>query len=65
MDFDMTSQDEMYSSIPVAVRNGITMQKVSPKKTQKRLVKLKAEAGQLIWESKHAGMRKSGYQALM
>jgi phosphatidylinositol phospholipase C delta len=56
-DFDPNSHDSLYASIPTQLREGTTMLKVSAKKVQRRLVKLKAEAGQLLWESKHAGMR--------
>jgi phosphatidylinositol phospholipase C delta len=58
-DFDPNSHDSLYASIPTQLREGTTMLKVSAKKVQRRLVKLKAEAGQLLWESKHAGMRAS------
>lgn len=58
-DFDPSTHDTLYASIPARLREGTTMLKVSAKKVQRRLVKLKAEAGQLLWESKHAGMRKS------
>ena len=63
-DFDPNSHDTLYASIPTQLREGTTMLKVSAKKVQRRLVKLRAEAGQLLWESKHAGMRKSCLAAL-
>ena len=50
-------QDKLYSSVPAAVKNGTNMLKVSAKKVQKRFVRLNAEAGQLLWESKNVGMR--------
>lgn len=56
-DFDPSSQDALYSSIPAPLRQGTPMLKVSAKKVARRMVKLKAEAGQVLWESKHAGMR--------
>ena len=56
-DFDPSSHDALYGSIPAQLRSGTAMLKVSAKKVQRRVVKLKAEAGQVLWESKHAGMR--------
>lgn len=56
-DFDPSSHDALYDAIPGRLREGTAMLKVSAKKVQRRMVKLKAEAGQVLWESKHAGMR--------
>lgn len=56
-DFDPNTHDQLYASIPDQLRQGTVMLKISAKKTQRRMVRLKAEAGQVVWESKHAGMR--------
>lgn len=56
-DSDPSSHDALYDAIPGRLREGTAMLKVSAKKVQRRMVKLKAEAGQVLWESKHAGMR--------
>jgi hypothetical protein len=58
-DFDPNTHDQLYASIPELLRQGTVMLKISAKKTQRRMVRLKAEAGQVVWESKHAGMRRS------
>lgn len=62
---DPSSYDGLYGSIPTQLKNGTTMLKVSAKKTQRRMVRLKAEAGQLLWESKHAGMRAQLYTIMI
>lgn len=56
-DFEPATQDEFYEAISPALKRGTAMLKVSAKKVQRRLVRLKPEAGQLLWESKHAGIR--------
>lgn len=56
-DFEPASQDEFYNAVSPALKHGTTMLKVSAKKVQRRLVRIKPEAGQLLWESKHAGIR--------
>ena len=56
-DFDPSHHDALYGSMPAQLRSGTIMLKVSAKKVQRRMVRLKAEAGQVLWESKHAGMR--------
>lgn len=63
-DFDPNTHDQLYASIPDQLRQGTVMLKISAKKTQRRMVRLKAEAGQVVWESKHAGMRGSSLYTL-
>jgi len=55
--FEQSSQDAFYEAIDPSLKRGTTMLKVSAKKVQRRLVRIKPEAGQLLWESKHAGIR--------
>lgn len=57
VDFEQTSQDAFYDAIDPNLKKGTAMLKVSAKKVQRRLVRIKPEAGQLLWESKHAGIR--------
>lgn len=56
-DFEPSTQDDFYNAISPALKRGTAMLKVSAKKVQRRLVRIKPEAGQLLWESKHAGIR--------
>lgn len=56
--FEPATQDEIYKAISPALKRGTVMLKVSAKKAQRRLVRIKPEAGQLLWESKHAGICK-------
>lgn len=55
--FEQSTHDEFYNAISPALKRGTAMLKVSAKKVQRRLVRIKPEAGQLLWESKHAGIR--------
>lgn len=56
-DFEPSTQDAFYEAISASLKKGTYMLKVSAKKVQRRLVRIKPEAGQLLWESKHAGIR--------